>query len=124
MRLRDVNRRVGPCWSRPDEILDEDPGENGQGNAADENVADIISRRAPSHGRLVLFGYNWTFVRIHRTLLPWECGDSNFAGGKSRQWRNPDSDCRREGVPSREKLGTVESFQAERARLARVQVFG
>ena len=32
---------------------------------ADEHVADIVSRRARSHGRFVVFGYDWTFVRVH-----------------------------------------------------------
>jgi hypothetical protein len=58
-------RWVARVRSWPHEVFDKDPGDNGQGHTADEHVADVISSGACSHRRLVVFGYDWTFVRVH-----------------------------------------------------------
>src|ERR1700722_807318 len=55
--------------SLPHEVFDKNPGNGCQGDAADEHVANIVSRGARSHRCFVVFGSDWTFVRVHRTLL-------------------------------------------------------
>jgi hypothetical protein len=57
--------------SRLDEKRNSDEGNNYQGGASDKHITDMISCGARSHGYLVAFSNDWTFVRIHWELLSW-----------------------------------------------------
>ena len=57
--------------SRFDEKRDSDEANNHQGGTSDEHVTDMMSCGARSHGYLVVFSDDRTFVRIHGTLLSW-----------------------------------------------------
>jgi hypothetical protein len=69
--LRPQTRELWPVavFSCPDEKRDCYEANNHQGGASDEHVTDMISCGARSHGDLVLLSNDWTFVRIHRTLI-------------------------------------------------------
>jgi hypothetical protein len=61
--------RNSGLFSCPDEKRDCYEANDHQGGASDEHVTDMMSCGARSHGDLVLFSDDWTFVRIHRTLI-------------------------------------------------------
>jgi hypothetical protein len=59
-----------PClYSHFDEKRDSDEANNHQGGTSDKDVTDMMSCGARSHGYLVVFSDDRTFVRIHWKLL-------------------------------------------------------
>src|ERR1700729_2036409 len=62
-RMRSVVAR--PLCSRFDEKRDSDEANNHQGGTSGEHVTNMMSRGARSHGYLVVFSDDRTFVRIH-----------------------------------------------------------
>ena len=60
-----------PLCSRFDEKRDSDEANNHQGGTSGEHVTNMMSRGARSHGYLVVFSDDRTFVWIHGRLLSW-----------------------------------------------------
>jgi hypothetical protein len=60
---------VTSLCSHLDEKRDSNEGNNYERSTSDEHVANIISCGAPSHGYLVVFSDDRTFMRIHWILL-------------------------------------------------------
>src|SRR3984957_4471701 len=89
--------------SLPHEVFDKNPGNGCEGDAADEHVANIVSRGARSHRCFVVFGSDWTFVRVHRTLLIHENRrktPTRLTASGRRQPERPRSNGRRKVAPA------------------------
>jgi hypothetical protein len=70
-----VHPDASPERSRFDEQRDGDEGNDDQGAAGDEHVAEMVSGRASPHGLLVDFGYDRPFVDLSDCRLNSTVGD-------------------------------------------------